>query len=58
MYDVTVVDFSKKGTKILITANNGSFDDELSSWKFNKGKIMATEDEGCLLYTSPSPRDS
>ena len=44
MYDVTVIDFSKKGTKILITANNGSFDDELSSWKFNNGKIMATED--------------
>ncbi len=48
MYDVTVIDFSKKGTKILITANNGSFDDELSSWKFNNGKIMATEDEGSV----------
>ncbi len=48
MYDVTVVDFSKKGTKILITANKGSFDDELSSWKFNNGKIMATEDEGSV----------
>ncbi len=48
MYDVTVVDFSKKGTKILITANNGSYDDELSSWKFNNGKIMATEDKGSV----------
>ncbi len=48
MYDVTVIDFSKKGTKILITANNGSFDDQLSSWKFNNGKIMATEDEGSV----------
>ena len=48
MYDVTVIDFSKKGTKILITAKNGSFDDQLSSWKFNNGKIMATEDEGSV----------
>jgi len=48
MYDVTVIDFSKKGTKILITANKGSFDDQLSSWKFNNGKIMATEDEGSV----------
>ena len=48
MYDVTVIDFSKKGTKILITANNGSYDDELSSWKFNNGKIMATEDKGSV----------
>ncbi len=48
MYDVTVVDFSKEGTKILITANNGSFDEQLSSWKFNNGKIMATEDKGSV----------
>ncbi len=48
MYDVTVIDFSKKGTKILITAQNGSFDDKSSSWKFNNGKIMATEDEGSV----------
>ena len=48
MYEVTVVDFSKKGTKILLTADNGSFDDELSSWKFKNGKIMATEDEGSV----------
>ncbi len=48
MYDVTVIDFSKQGTKILLTANNGSFDDQLSSWKFNDGKIMATEDEGSV----------
>ena len=48
MYDVTVIDFSKKGTKILITANTGSFDDELSSWKFNNGKIVATEDKGSV----------
>ncbi len=48
MYDVTVIDFSKKGTKILITAKNGTFDDQLSSWKFNNGKIMATEDTGSV----------
>ena len=48
MYDVTVIDFSKKGTKILITASDGSFDDQLSSWKFNNGKIMATEDSGSV----------
>ena len=48
MYDVTVIDFSKKETKILITANTGSFDDELSSWKFNNGKIVATEDKGSV----------
>ncbi len=48
MYDVTVIDFSKKGTKILITANKASFNDELSSWEFNNGKIMATEDLGSV----------
>ncbi|ABM72779.1 possible permease [Prochlorococcus marinus str. MIT 9515] len=48
MYDITVIDFSKKGTKILITAQNGVFDEELSSWQFNNGKIMATEDEGSV----------
>ena len=48
MYDITVIDFSKKGTKILITAKNGAFDEELSSWQFNNGKIMATEDEGSV----------
>ena len=48
MYDITVIDLSKKGTKILITAKNGTFDDALSSWKFNNGKIMATKDEGSV----------
>ena len=48
MYDVTVIDFSKKGTKILITANKGTFNDQLSSWEFNNGKIMATEDKGSV----------
>ena len=48
MYDVTVIDFSKKGTKILITANKGSFNDKSNTWKFNNGKIMATEDQGSV----------
>ena len=59
MYDVTVIDVSKKGTKLLITANNGSFNDTLSSWKFNDGKIMVSEDNGLVstilfdTYTYP-----
>jgi len=46
MYEVTVVDLSRKGTKILITADDGEFIDQQSSWRFNNGKLMITQDQG------------
>ena len=48
MYDVTVIDFSREDKKILITANNGSFNDKSSSWNFNNGKIIVTQDDGSV----------
>ena len=48
MYEVTVVDLSRKGIKTLITADNGKFIDQLNSWEFNDGKMMITQDEGSV----------
>ncbi len=48
MYDVTVIDFSREDKKILIIANNGSFNDKSSSWNFNNGKIIITQDDGSV----------
>ena len=48
MYEVTVVDLSRKGTKILIAADNGTFIDQLNSWEFNNGKMIITNDEGSV----------
>ena len=48
MYDVTVIDFSREDKKILITANNGTFNDKSSSWNFNNGKIIVTQDDGSV----------
>ena len=48
MYDVTLVDLSRKGRKILITANNGKFIDQLNSWEFKNGEMMVTQDEGSV----------
>ena len=48
MYDVTVVDLSRQGRKILITANNGKFIDKLNSWEFKSGEMMVTQDEGSV----------
>ena len=48
MYDVTVIDFSREDKKILITANNGAFNDKSSSWNFNNGKIIVTQDDGSV----------
>ena len=48
MYEVTVVDLSRKGIKTLITADNGKFIDQLNSWEFNDGKMMITQDEGAV----------
>ena len=48
MYDLTVIDFSREDKKILITANNGAFNDKSSSWNFNNGKIIVTQDDGSV----------
>jgi len=62
MYDVTVVDLSRQGRKILITANNGKFIDKLNSWEFKSGEMMVTQDEGSvstiLFDTYKYPLDS
>ena len=62
MYEVTVVDLSRKGTNILITANSGEFIDKLNSWEFRNGKMVLTQDEGSvstiLFDTYKYPLDS
>ena len=52
MYEVTVVDLSKKGSKILIAANNGKFVDQLNSWEFSNGEMIITNDEGSVSTIS------
>ena len=52
MYEVTVVDLSRKGTRILITANNGEFIDQLNSWEFNNGEMIVTQEEGSVSTIS------
>ena len=52
MYEVTVVDLSKKGTKILIAADNGKFIDKLNNWEFSNGEIIITNDEGSVSTIS------
>ena len=48
MYEVTVVDLSRKGMKTLLSADKGKFIDQLNSWEFNDGKMMITQDEGSV----------
>ncbi len=48
MYDITVVDLSRKDKKTLISADNGKYIDRLNMWKFFDGKIMITENEGSV----------
>ena len=52
MYEVTVVDLSKKETKILIAADNGKFLDQLNSWEFRNGEMIITNDEGSVSTIS------
>ena len=52
MYEVTVVDLSKKETKILIAADNGKFVDQLNSWEFSNGEMIITNDEGSVSTIS------
>ena len=52
MYEVTVVDLSKKETKILIAADNGKFLDQLNSWEFSNGEMIITNDEGSVSTIS------
>ena len=52
MYEVTVVDLSKKGTKILIAADNGKFIDKLNNWEFSNGEMIITNDEGSVSTIS------
>ena len=48
MYDITVVDLSRKDKKTLISANNGKYIDRKNMWKFLDGKIVITENEGSV----------
>jgi len=48
MYEVTVVDLSRKGMKTLLSADKGKFIDQLNSWEFNDGKMIITQDEGSV----------
>ena len=52
MYEVTVVDLSKKGTKILIAADNGKFIDQLNNWEFSNGEMIITNEEGSVSTIS------
>ena len=52
MYEVTVVDLSKKGTKILIAADNGKFIDQLNNWEFSNGEMIITNDKGSVSTIS------
>jgi len=52
MYEVTVVDLSKKGSKILIAADNGKFIDQLNNWEFSNGEMIITNDEGSVSTIS------
>ncbi len=52
MYEVTVVDLSKKGTKILIAADNGKFIDQLNNWEFSNGEMIITNNEGSVSTIS------
>ena len=72
MLGVTVLDFSRENIRQILTAKSASFDNENSSWIFKEGSIVSIDSVGqttnvqfqqytypfCLLYTSPSPRDS
>ena len=48
MYEVTVVDLSRKGMKTLLSADKGKFIDQLNSWEFNDGKMTISQDEGSV----------
>ena len=56
--DMTI--FSKSGDRIYsITSQNSSYDKNELKFELNKPIInILNEEEICLLYTSPSPRDS
>ena len=48
MYEVTVVDLSRKGMKTILSADKGKFIDKLNSWEYNAGKMMISQDEGSV----------
>ena len=48
MYEVTVIDLSRKGTRILIAADNGEFIDQVNSWEFSNGEMIITNEEGSV----------
>ena len=43
MKEVTVLDFSRKNIKQILTANNAIFDKDRSSWIFTNGSIISTD---------------
>ena len=48
MNEVTVVDLSRKGTRILIAADNGEFIDQANIWEFSNGEMIITNEEGSV----------
>ena len=46
MKEVTVLDFSRKNIKQILTANNAIFDKDISSWIFTDGSIVSTDSNG------------
>ena len=43
---------------LLFQPNNEQIEDRLASLTKNGGRGVAKEENSCLLYTSPSPRDA
>jgi len=46
MKNVTVLDFSKLGYKQILSANEGVFDPENSTWIFSDGRLITLDEEG------------
>lgn len=44
MKDVTLLDFSRLGQRQLLTAESASWNDQLSLWQFNNGRIINVDD--------------
>ena len=46
MTNVTVLDFSKKGYKQILSAKEGIFDKSISAWIFSDGRLITLDDKG------------
>ena len=56
-YKIATENFIKDGNNRIILATDGDFNVGASSDSAMKKMIKKNRDKGCLLYTSPSPRD-